>query len=673
MASNDGQRLTIFGLSYRQHDNRSMQRILREYGRLPENPGERVGLFVALTALAKDLDEEETEGIKNWLQNGGEFPTPSMASPVHEFGRRPNGIPNTPELSDTAHPGIFQTGFSPFNTSDAARSAGDARSDFRGMANNPAYERPDFGDMANPPPRMPFDPQRYPIGRGFQRGRGRARPYPMPMARPGTSVGASSPAFGFGSGSRAFVGVGRSVVDNPALVPEPFPLANSPMNNISSTSGPHLLTGKDRGPRVDSGHTMGSVALPEYQRRHLRLDIDEDNDADEMSTEDSKAAIQENEATSEAWEDDWESEDQEEDPENENTDGDEDTEMEGQLDLLAAQADPLGRLPQSSGIFLPAINPHPPAPEGYLECCVCAEALPPTHFPASPNITSTCKHEVDSLVCLTCIEQAIRAPIDEGILNLVTCPLCPEKLSSQEIKLYASERIYARYQYLLMSLNPDMVFCLGRNCGSAQHHSPQALGPVMTCGKCSFRTCIVHKLPWHDGMTCEEFDCDESQIERLEQDEATAKLLASLSAKICPTCKQGVDRTDGCDHLRCRCGGEWCFECLASWENILRIGMTAHAPTCKSHPRRIQIRPDQKLANQARIFASVHGSMPSDAVQQARYQRDAKVRATIRPQALEAAERRAREAALAREAQEQTSNSHKKPKRTKLIAPWEEK
>jgi hypothetical protein len=75
---------------------------------------------------------------------------------------------------------------------------------------------------------------------------------------------------------------------------------------------------------------------------------------------------------------------------------------------------------------------------------------------------------------------------------------------------------------------------------------------LMICKKCSFKTCVVHKLPWHEKMTCEEFDSDESQIERLEQNEATAKLLAKLASKICPTCQQGVDRSDGCDHLRCK-------------------------------------------------------------------------------------------------------------------------
>jgi len=238
-----------------------------------------------------------------------------------------------------------------------------------------------------------------------------------------------------------------------------------------------------------------------------------------------------------------------------------------------------------------------------------------------------------------------------------------------------------------MSLNPNMVFCLGRDCGIGQLHSIEELGSVMTCDKCSFKTCVRHKLPWHEGMTCEEFDGDESQIE---QEEATAKLLAKLASKICPTCKQGVDRSAGCDHLRCmflprslndkppnhyigRCGGEWCFECMASWENILRIGATAHAATCPNHPNRVQLRADQKLANEARILESVHGGKVSEVLQKARVERNARNRERIRPLALEAAERRAKEDAMARQALGEQGGVVRKQKRNKLTAPWEEK
>jgi hypothetical protein len=58
-----------------------MHRILREYGKLPENPGSRPEIFVALAALAKSLDDLEVARIFSWIENGGDFPTPNTAKP----------------------------------------------------------------------------------------------------------------------------------------------------------------------------------------------------------------------------------------------------------------------------------------------------------------------------------------------------------------------------------------------------------------------------------------------------------------------------------------------------------------------------------------------------------------------------------------------------------------
>lgn len=85
MASNDGARLTVFGVTFRQYDNRSMQQILRAYGRMPSNPGNRAALFTSLFDLSKDVEDDEAQGITDWLQNGGvpdDFPMPRPPTPV---------------------------------------------------------------------------------------------------------------------------------------------------------------------------------------------------------------------------------------------------------------------------------------------------------------------------------------------------------------------------------------------------------------------------------------------------------------------------------------------------------------------------------------------------------------------------------------------------------------
>jgi hypothetical protein len=192
---------------------------------------------------------------------------------------------------------------------------------------------------------------------------------------------------------------------------------------------------------------------------------------------------------------------------------------------------------------------------------------------------------------------------------------------------------------------------------------------MMICNTCGFSTCVHHKLPWHTGLTCAEFDTSDEQVERLEQAEATAKLLSKDHSKICPNCKQGVTKQDGCDHLMCRCGKEWCFICLASWENIMRIGAEAHHPTCDYHPRKIRKLPSQIANNQAQLTETVLGEPASEALLRAREARNQRVRAELRPKTAEAALKRMEEQ---RERVKEEGGERKKRK-VRLVPAWVER
>lgn len=229
--------------------------------------------------------------------------------------------------------------------------------------------------------------------------------------------------------------------------------------------------------------------------------------------------------------------------------------------------------------------------------------------------------------------------------------------------------------------------CMGPDCGSGQIQVGD--DPMMICEACSFKTCAKHKWPWHEGQTCEEFDVDDKQIERLEEAEATAKLLAKEHAQICPNCQNVVSRIDGCDHMTCkflfllfselriilisckgRCGNEWCYICGVSFEKVKHLGEEAHAPTCVYHPRRVQVRRDQERAVQSQFTQMVHGGPVSEALERARGQRNERIRAEMRPLAALAAERRMREMEQKKKADPQ---SEKKRKRNlNMHAPWEE-
>lgn len=93
--------------------------------------------------------------------------------------------------------------------------------------------------------------------------------------------------------------------------------------------------------------------------------------------------------------------------------------------------------------------------------------------------------------------------------------------------------------------------CLAPNCESGQIHPNGIDQPIMTCVDCGFQSCYNHKLPWHEGQTCAEYDYVKSG--RLEEEQATQKTLEKIS-KVCPNsdCGIHIEKKGGCNHVTCK-------------------------------------------------------------------------------------------------------------------------
>jgi hypothetical protein len=98
---------------------------------------------------------------------------------------------------------------------------------------------------------------------------------------------------------------------------------------------------------------------------------------------------------------------------------------------------------------------------------------------------------------------------------------------------------------------PNFAMCLGPGCDSGQIHETGDAQPIMTCTICHFKTCFTHKMPWHQGQTCAEYDF--LRKERMEQEAASENLIAKTTKK-CPNpkCGHGIEKKGGCDHMTCK-------------------------------------------------------------------------------------------------------------------------
>jgi len=161
---------------------------------------------------------------------------------------------------------------------------------------------------------------------------------------------------------------------------------------------------------------------------------------------------------------------------------------------------------------------------------------------------------------------------------------CKKDFDFNDVQKWASTEVFNRYDVLvlrrLLQSYDDFRWCKRAECGTGQIHASGAAAPVMTCSECRFKSCFTHDVPWHDGVTCNDF----TVMLLNNVDKATTAYFSSVT-KPCPGCNKSIEKNGGCDHMTCRrpggCGHEFCWLCLAPYNEILRQGNHFHRTTCQ--------------------------------------------------------------------------------------------
>lgn len=96
---------------------------------------------------------------------------------------------------------------------------------------------------------------------------------------------------------------------------------------------------------------------------------------------------------------------------------------------------------------------------------------------------------------------------------------------------------------------PKFCMCLGPGCDSGQVHACGNRQPIMTCNVCYFKTCFTHQMPWHEDMTCTEYD--KARKRQNEENESSLAVLRKVGLT-CPSCSLPGIKVSGCDHMTCK-------------------------------------------------------------------------------------------------------------------------
>ncbi|KAJ2912071.1 hypothetical protein MD484_g8341, partial [Candolleomyces efflorescens] len=147
---------------------------------------------------------------------------------------------------------------------------------------------------------------------------------------------------------------------------------------------------------------------------------------------------------------------------------------------------------------------------------------------------------------------------DEATCNTpISIPIIQRYLTKQRfdhlIEVVFSSHIQSNPQKFKYCTTPDCTQIYQCDTGKQFHKCPSCFSEI--CSSCNEEA--------HQGMTCEE---RRIQSNPAEQERLTEEWAQSNNVKRCPSCNVLTEKTEGCNHITCRCGIHFCWLCRGVFE-----------------------------------------------------------------------------------------------------------
>ncbi|KAK9689595.1 hypothetical protein RND81_09G070100 [Saponaria officinalis] len=181
--------------------------------------------------------------------------------------------------------------------------------------------------------------------------------------------------------------------------------------------------------------------------------------------------------------------------------------------------------------------------------------------------------------CFSCMKQHVEAKMHDGVMPKCPHDSCKSELSVDSCgKFLTSKLIEIMKQRTREASIPvaEKVYCPYPRCSTLMSKAEVAeiankekirgrLFGARQCVKCQGLFCINCSVPWHKTMTCAEYKRTHPY---LQPDDAKLKSLATRNLwRQCIKCNHMIELAEGCYHMTCRCGYEFCYTCGAEWKN----------------------------------------------------------------------------------------------------------
>lgn len=193
------------------------------------------------------------------------------------------------------------------------------------------------------------------------------------------------------------------------------------------------------------------------------------------------------------------------------------------------------------------------------QCAVCLIEHSEEDF--ASTFSEKCEHEHRD-VCNSCTYFSVKFTLESNIHNEISCPVpnCEAKYNSEEIRqilfLNNDHLLLEKYDdHLIRDLSSDndrFLWCpYGCDCG--QYIDKNSIPNLkITCRQCHKTICAFHRMKWHEGLECDQYD-----LLRSSTDESSLQWIIE-NTKRCPGCRSAIEKNGGCDHMTCaKCGQEF--------------------------------------------------------------------------------------------------------------------
>lgn len=190
-------------------------------------------------------------------------------------------------------------------------------------------------------------------------------------------------------------------------------------------------------------------------------------------------------------------------------------------------------------------------PAKIVECVACHDEVSSNKAPKLK-----CGHRM----CNLCLRRKFRVSIqDPSEMPPMCCTADPIALTHVQ-DLFPDKFKNAWNQKFNEFSTRDPIYCPRRKCG--EWIKPERIQErngrkYAKCSHCDTKICCTCHGKWHESRKCP-------------RDEETRQILHQAKEEgwqRCFKCRTPVELKEGCNHMKCRCGAEFCMMCGAKWKS----------------------------------------------------------------------------------------------------------